>query len=67
MVTASARSLPVRTGSIDADMGSNIISACPPIIASQRRTAAGIVYRHDVDPGHHLEQLAGQIPKRLCQ
>ena len=33
VVTASARSLPERTGSIEADIGSNIISALPSTIA----------------------------------
>ena len=33
VVTASARSLPLRTGPIDADIGSNIICASPAIIA----------------------------------
>jgi hypothetical protein len=33
VVTASARSLPARTGMIDADIGSNIICASPLTMA----------------------------------
>ena len=32
VLTASARSLPARSGSIDADSGSNISSDCPSIV-----------------------------------
>ena len=30
----------------------------------QRRAGAAIRHVHDVDPGHHLEQLAGQVRAR---
>src|SRR6516225_8898107 len=57
MVTASARSLPALTYSIDEDMLANMTCTCPPSGSTSAGTRAAIRHVHEVDAGHHFEQF----------
>ena len=57
VVTASARSLPALTYSIDEDMLANMTCTCPPSGSTSAGTRAAIRHVHEVDAGHHFEQF----------
>ena len=61
VVTASARSLPALICSSDDSMGSNANVQLAAHEIGQHRRRAAIGHVHDVDAGHHLEQLASHV------
>src|SRR5262249_28957052 len=60
VVTASARSLPPLTYSIDEDMVANMTCLSAEQI-NKRGARATIRHMHQVDAGHHLEQFTGNM------
>src|SRR5258707_15312808 len=61
VVTASARSLPPLTYSIDEDMVANMTCTCPPSRSTSAGACAAIRHMHEGDAGHHLEQFTGNM------
>ena len=60
VVTASARSLPALTYSIDDGIVAKSTCTCPPSRSVSAGRTAAIRHVHHVDAGHHLEQFARQ-------